>query len=232
MSILTVKELSGKQNIEQRLKDISKNISFSVALSSGIAYKKKMESFYKIIAKELKELIDSGLLSNLSLYKFHNHYLRVISQNMNICFLKNNIFNQEVKLSTEKWLDQSLVYLENQELPKFLSSKEKEELMKSVDSDLESIIIRNYSRQELNSDRYMLTLNEEDKVILLRIFRKYNYYDISVRKYIEMMASNYSYEIDSSLENKQLKIAYNNYILELGSYISKEIENYLNKGII
>lgn len=232
MSILTIKELTAKQTIEQKLKDISKNISFAVALSSGMAYKNKMESFYKIIAKELKELIDSGLLQSLSLYKFHNHYLRFTLQNRSLCFLKNNIFIQEEKLSVDNWLNQRLVYLENQELPAFLSAKEKEELIQLVDSDLESIIIRNYSRQELNSDKYLLTLNEGDKPILLRIFRKYNYYDINVRKYIEIMASNFDYSVGSNLENQKIKTTYNNYILELGAYISKEIDDYLNKGII
>ncbi len=232
MSILEVKELSAKQTIEQKLKDISKNISFAVALSSGIVYKSKMESFYKVIARELKELIDSGLLQSLTLYKFHNHYLRVTLQNKSICFLKNNIFTQEEKLNVDNWLDQRLVYLENQELPAFLSTKEKEELIQLVDSDLESIIIRNYSRQELNSDKYLLTLNEEDKAILLRIFRKYNYYDISVKKYIEIMASNFDYSIESNVENQKIKTTYNNYILELGAYISREIDDYLNKGII
>ncbi|MCI8347412.1 MAG: hypothetical protein HFJ12_05670 [Bacilli bacterium] len=232
MSILTIKELSAKQTIEKRLKDISKNISFAVALSSGMIYKSKMECFYKIIAKELKELIDSGLLQSLTLYKFHNHYLRVTLQNKSLCFLKNNIFTQEEKLSVDNWLDQRFVYLENQELPDFLSTKEKEELIQLVDGDLEAIIIRNYSRQELNSDKYLLTLNNGDKPVLLRIFRKYNYYDINVRKYIEIMASNFDYSIESNLENKQMKTTYNNYILELGSYISREIDDYLNKGII
>lgn len=229
MGILSLKELSAKQNTEQRLKDIAKNLLFSVALSSGLAHKEKIPSFSKIIAKELKELIDSGLLKQLSFYKFHNHYVRVTTQNKSVCFLKNNILNKESKITLERFLEQKLVYLENHELPKYLSAKEKEELIRSVDDDLESIIIRNYSRQELNSDRYVLTLNENDKDVLLRIFRKYNYYDINVRKYIEIMASNYDYEIQSEFENKRLKNAYNNYILEIGLYISKEIENYLNQ---
>lgn len=229
MGILSLKELSTKQNTEQRLKDISKNLLFSVALSSGLAHKEKLPSFSKIIAKELKELIDSGLLNHLSLYKFHHHYMRVTTQNKSVCFLKNNIIDRKSRITVDRFLEQKLVYLENHELPKYLPSKEKEELIRSVDDDLEDIIIRNYSRQELNSDRYLLTLNENDKDILLRIFRKYNYYDINVRKYIEIMASNYDYEIQSELENKKLKNAYNNYILEIGLYISKEIENYLKK---
>lgn len=232
MSILEIKELTGKQTIEHKLKDISKNISLAVALSSGMAYKSKMESFYKMIAKELKELIDSGLLQSLTLCKFHNHYLRATLENKSLCFLKNNIFTQDEKLSVDNWLDQRLVYLENQELPNFLSAKEKEKLIQLVDNDLETIIIKNYSRQELNSDKYLLTLNEEDKAILLRIFRKYNYYDISVKKYIEIMASNFDYSIESNVENQKIKTTYNNYILELGAYISREIDDYLNKGII
>lgn len=232
MSILSIQELSKKQDSEKRLRDISKNLSFSVALSSGMAYKDKMESFYKVIAKEINELIDSDLLDHLTLYKFHNQYLRVHVQNQNLCFLKNNMIVKESRLTTEDWLDQKLVYLENQELPTTLSSREKSELMASVDQDLEAIIIRNYSRQELNSDRYLLTLREEDRVILSRIFRKYHYYDINVRKYIEIMASNYFYEMSTEEENKQLKIAYNNYILELGLFLANEIDNYLNQGVI
>ena len=73
----------------------------------------------------------------------------------------------------------------------------------------------------------MLTLNEKDKEILLRIFRRYNYYDINVRKYINVMSNDYDYDL-TEFENKLLKTTYNNYILELGVYISKEIKNYLN----
>lgn len=226
---MQLKELTAKQDIDQRLKDISKNLLFSVALSSGgMAYKDEMKSFYKIIAKELKELIDNDLLKNINLYKFHNNYIRVNSQNTNICFLKNNIFNKDCKITIDRWLEQKLVYLEDNILPEFLTNKEKEVLINAVDDDLESIIYRNYSRQELNKERFILTLNESDKEVLLRIFKKYNYYDINVRKYIEILSDDYNYNFNSYFENKKLKDAYNNYILEIGLMISKEIESYLN----
>ena len=176
---------------------------------------------------ELKEIIDSGLLNNVSLYKFKNQYMRVTTENTSVCFLKNNIINNEYKIPFTSFLEQKLVYLENHELPKYLTTKEKNELINLVDDDLEEIIIRNYNRQELNSDRYMLTLNEKDKEILLRIFRRYNYYDINVRKYINVMSNDYDYDL-TEFENKLLKTTYNSYILELGVYISKEIKNYLN----
>lgn len=228
MGIAQLKELTSKQDINKRLKDISKNLLFSVALSSGKAYKEEMKSFNKIIAKELKELIDNNLLENIPLYKFNMCYVRVNTQNMNVCFLKNNMFEKKCRITLNRWLDQKLVYLEEKKLPEFLTNEEKYNLINTVDEDLEPIIYRNYSRQELNRERYVLTLNEPDKDVLIRIFNKYNYYDITVRKYIDIMANNYDYDISEYLINKKLKYAYNNYILELGLQISKEIEYYLN----
>lgn len=227
MNILSLNELSSKQSVEKKLSDISNNLMLAVALASGNANGKKFKSFYKVIAMELKEIIDSGLLNNVSLYKFKNQYMRVTTENTSVCFLKNNIINNECKIPFNSFLEQKLVYLEDHELPKHLTTKEKNELINLVDDDLEEIIIRNYNRQELNSDRYMLTLNEKDKEILLRIFRRYNYYDINVRKYINVMSNDYDYDL-TEFENKLLKTTYNNYILELGVYISKEIKNYLN----
>ena len=41
------------------------------------------------------------------------------------------------------------------------------------------------------------------------------------------MSNDYDYDL-TEFESKLLKTTYNNYILELGVYISKEIKNYLN----
>lgn len=231
MNIMELKEISSEKSNLSRLEDISKNLALSVSLASGLAWKDKVKSFYQVIASNLLDIANNKILDT-ELSKISNGYYRVKIDNEVICFNKSNMFLlEEEKIDFNMFFEQKLLYLENQELPMFLTSSEKNYVTKGKDEDIIRLLNRNYNRQELNSDRYFLTLVNEDKDKLLEVLINSNYFAITVRQYLELIATGkYDYDIenieDSSI--KTFKSIYNNYILELGAYFAKVIDSYID----
>lgn len=226
-----IKEIYTNQNKNDKLEDIYKTLSISCSLANGMVWKEKTKSFYKTIAREIKDVLDNNLLENVSFKKFRNKYLRINVESNSLIFLKNNIFDIESeKLNQKDWVNQRLVIIEKPELPMYLTSKEKEEMFKTLSDDERDILNANYNRQELNSDRFVQSIIEEDKDKLLDILNRFNYFDITVSEYINLIADgNYEYRNKTDSKNIEIfKNTFNNYILELGAYIANEIENYLS----
>ncbi len=226
-----IKEIYTNQNKNDKLEDIYKTLSISCSLANGMVWKEKTKSFYKTIAREIKDVLDNNLLENVSFKKFRNKYLRINVESNSLIFLKNNIFDIESeKLNQKDWVNQRLVIIEKPELPMYLTSKEKEEMFKTLSDDERDILNANYNRQELNSDRFVQSIIEEDKDKLLDILNRFNYFDITVSEYINLIADgNYEYRNKTDSKNIEIfKNTFNNYILELGAYVANEIENYLS----
>ena len=226
-----IKEIYTNQNKNDKLEDIYKTLSISCSLANGMVWKEKTKSFYKTIAREIKDVLDNNLLENVSFKKFRNKYLRINVESNSLIFLKNNIFDIESeKLNQKDWVNQRLVIIEKPELPMYLTSKEKEEMFKTLSDDERYILNANYNRQELNSDRFVQSIIEEDKDKLLDILNRFNYFDITVSEYINLIADgNYEYRNKTDSKNIEIfKNTFNNYILELGAYVANEIENYLS----
>lgn len=230
MTCNEIKEISEKLNFKDRIKDIQQILSISASLAHGMVWKEKTKSFYQIMAKVLKEVFDENLLDGYPLKKFRNEYKKINSQGENILFQRNNLFTlSDEKLDQEEWLNQKLVMIEQRKLPNDLTSKDKEKIFKNLGSDDIELINRNYNRQELNSDRFMLSLIEEEKEQLLNLLDKYGYYSITVKEYIDRLSKG-DYDYNNKYNDKMEKLfkeTFNNYILELSVYIANEIEDYL-----
>lgn len=225
-----IKEVYSNLDFKNKMKDIQQVLSISISLANGMVWKEKTKSFYTVIAKELKQVFHNDLLEGCQFKKFKDQYLRVSTSGEDIIFQKNNLFEQSNKrLEKKEWLNQKLLIIENKKLPEYLRSKDKEKIFKNLGSDDIELINRNYNRQELNSDKFALNLIEEDKERITYLLDKYGYYSISVEEYINLLSTgnyNYHYISDNQLE-KRFKDTFNNYILELGVYIAKELEDYL-----
>lgn len=230
---LKVKEIQQKQDDITRLKDLYQVLSISISLANGMVWKDKTKSFYEVIAKEIKAFFEENLIKNLELQKFKNEYLKITIDNKSLIFLKNNLFRTEDKkyLNQEEWLKQRLVFLEKKELPSYLEEKEKYKMLNDLDDRERKILNDNYNRQELNSNKFSLNLIEKDKIDLINILTKYNCFSITVEEYIDMLVQGkYDYNnLSDDYIIKVFKNTYNNYILEIGAYIAKCIENYLNE---
>ncbi len=226
-----IREIYTNQNKKDMLEDIYKTISISVSLANGMVWKEKTKSFYKTIAREIKDVLDNDLLEDINLKSFKNKYLRINIEDNSLIFLKNDIIDELSEgLNQKDWLNQRLVIIENPELPLYLTSKEKEEMFKGLTDEERDILNENYSRQELNSDKFAQSLNEEDKAKVLEILNKFNYFDVTVEEYLNLVSDG-SYEYRTNSHSKNIKIfknTFNNYVLELGAYIASEIEKYLN----
>ena len=72
-----IKEIYTNQNKNDKLEDIYKTLSISCSLANGMVWKEKTKSFYKTIAREIKDVLDNNLLENVSFKKFRNKYLRI-----------------------------------------------------------------------------------------------------------------------------------------------------------
>ncbi len=226
-----IREIYTNQNKKDMLEDIYKTISISVSLANGMVWKEKTKSFYKTIAREIKDVLDNNLLEDISLKRFKNKYLRINIEGNSLIFLKNNIIDEVSEgLNQKDWLNQRLVIIENPELPLYLTSREKEEMFKSLSAEERDILNENYNRQELNSDKFVQSINEEDREKVLEILNKFNYFDVTVEEYLNLISEgNYEYRTNSHSKNiKIFKNTVNNYVLELGAYITNEIEKYLN----
>lgn len=215
-----------------KLKDKQINLSIAVSLASGLAWKDKVLSFYEIIAKELLEIFDNHLLDDFVLDKFNTNYIRISIKDKTIYFNRNNLFlNTYEEMNIIKWLQQELVILENKELPLYLTSSEKEDLFKTMTEEEIHLVNRNYNRQELNSDRYMLNLIKEDETKLINTLTKADYFSLSIYEYIKLMATGeYSFKTTSNDKGMvYFNKVYNEYILELGAYIAKKLEIYIKQ---
>lgn len=230
MRIIEVDEISVEKDKTKRLEDIRKNILLSVSLAGGLVWKEKVFSFYETIARELLELFDNDLLENVSLNKCNNNFKRAYIKDKSIMYNQNNLFlNAVEKMNIESWLKQTLLYIDNKVLPSYLTTSEKEKLFSKLETTDIYLINQNYNRQELNGDKYFLN-KKDDNIELLNILDKAGYYNMSIQEYIMLVATGkYSYEV-KDITNKNFKITYNNYILEIGTYLAKEIENYLKKS--
>ena len=230
MQVTDIKDISINKTKLDKLKDKKEILAISVALASGLAFKDKLFSFYEVIAKELLEIFDSGLLEEMELYKFNDNYIKMQIEEKTIYFNKNNLFlNTYELISINEFLNQDLIILENKNLPLFLTSFEKEELFKNLNQDEIRLINKNYNKQELNSNKYILNLSSEDEIRLINVLTKANYFSISIYNYIKSIATG-KYLIGSDSKDYKLKYfknTYDNYILELGIYISNTIERYL-----
>ena len=230
MQVTDIKDISINKTKLDKLKDKKEILAISVALASGLAFKDKLFSFYEVIAKELLEIFDSGLLEKMELYKFNDNYIKMQIEEKTIYFNKNNLFlNTYELISVNEFLNQDLIILENKNLPPFLTSFEKEDLFKDLNGDEIRLINKNYNKQELNSNKYILNLSSEDEIRLINVLTKANYFSISIYNYIKSIATG-KYLIGSDSKDYRLKYfknTYDNYILELGIYISNTIERYL-----
>lgn len=229
MQVTDIKDISISKAKIDKLRDKKEILAISVALASGLAYKNKLLSFHEVIAKELLEIFDDKLLDDMELYKFNDNYIKMNIENRNIYFNKNNMFlNTYQVIDTDEFLNQDLIILENKELPKFLTSEEKEDLFRELSEEEINLINRNYNKQELNSNKYILNLSD-DGVRLINVLTKANYFSLSIYTYVKSIASgNYLIGCDNNNEKvKYLKNTYDNYILEIGIYISNTIERYL-----
>ncbi len=230
MQVTDIKDISINKTKLDKLKDKKEILAISVALASGLAFKDKLFSFYEVIAKELLEIFDSGLLEEMELYKFNDNYIKMQIEEKTIYFNKNNLFlNTYELISVNEFLNQDLIILENKNLPPFLTSFEKEDLFKDLNGDEIRLINKNYNKQELNSNKYILNLSSEDEIRLINVLTKANYFSISIYNYIKSIATG-KYLIGSDSKDYRLKYfknTYDNYILELGIYISNTIERYL-----
>ena len=206
-----IKEIYTNQNKNDKLEDIYKTLSISCSLANGMVWKEKTKSFYKTIAREIKDVLDNNLLENVSFKKFRNKYLRINVESNSLIFLKNNIFDIESeKLNQKDWVNQRLVIIEKPELPMYLTSKEKEEMFKTLSDDERDILNANYNRQELNSDRFVQSIIEEDKDKLLDILNRFNYFDITVSEYINLIADG-NYEYRNKTDSKNIEIFKNTF---------------------
>lgn len=227
MRITEVEEISLEKDLKQRLEDKRKNISLAVALAGGLVWREKVESFHEVIAKELLEIFNDNLLDNLELNEFNKDYKRTYIKDKTIMYNRNNLFrNTYKKLDISKWLDQVLLYIDNKAIPDYLTVSEKEKIESIVDEDEIYIINQYYSNQELNKNRYLKDNTVEHKKVL-NILDKAGYFNLTIYEYIKIIATGkYGYKY-KYIVNKFFKITYNNYILEIGSYIAKEIESYI-----
>lgn len=230
MQVTDIKDISISKTKLDKLNDKREVLAITVALASGLAFKKKLYSFHEIIAKQLLEIFDGNLLDGMELNKFNSNYIKLMIENKAVYFNKNNLFLSTYEtISIREFLDQDLIILENKNLPDFLTSKEKEELFKNLSEDEIRLINKNYNKQELNSNRFMLNLFIEDEINLINILTKANYFSISIYTYIKSMATG-NYLIGSDNKDSRIKYfknTYDNYILEIGIYISNVIEKYL-----
>lgn len=224
MRILDVDEISVEKEQVKRLEDIRKNILLSTALAGGLVWKEKVYSFYSVIARELLDLFDNKLLEDLKLCKCNINFKRVYIKDKSIMYNQTNLFlNSVTKLDIGNWLNQALLYIDNKTLPSFLTTSEKEKLFSKLDTSEIQLVNQNYNRQELNGDKYFLQNNVEN-IELLNILDKAGYFNMTIYEYLKIIATGkYDYDI-KDITNKSFKMTYNQYILEIGSYIAKEIE--------
>lgn len=219
MSKLDLEIINNKSNSDY-LKDISNNLK----MLSYFAYDKKQESLYQSVAKEIISLMNNDYFMSLHLKKIKENYYRINSNDKSYLFVKGNIFS-EVLIKADEFFEQKLVKLENYELPPVLTEEEKQNIIHTYE-DSKTLINKNYSRQELNSTDFNLTLDTNDLNKLFDIFDKMKYYGLTIREYIELVADNYDYKNDyEDNKMKLFKNTFNNYIVELGLYLSKVIED-------
>lgn len=224
MRILDVDEISVEKEETKKLEDIRKNILLSIALAGGLVWKEKVFSFYSVIARELLDLFDNELLEDIELCKCNINFKRIYIKDKSIMYNQTNLFlNAVTKLDIPNWLNQTLLYIDNKTLPSFLTTREKEKLFSKLDTSEIHIVNQNYNRQELNGDKYFLQNNTEN-IELLNILDKAGYFNMTIYEYIKLVATGkYDYNV-KDMTNTNFKTTYNNYILEIGSYIAKEIE--------
>lgn len=234
MEITEFQNFSKEKDKKELLLDKKNNISLAISLASGLAWKDKVESFHEVIAKELLELFDNNLLDDIKLDKIVSDYLVIEIEDKRIFFRKNNLFlNSFTKLDAKSFLMQDLIYKEKKYLPEHLSVKEKKEMFEKITEEEKEIINRNYNKQELNQDKYLLKLKEEDIESLIAILTKANYFSLDIYnylKYISLGKYKISVNDNGNYDIKQLKITYNNYILELGAMVANKIEEYLKNN--
>ena len=230
MKVVDIKEISLKKDKLSCLKDKKNILTISVSIASGLAWKDKLFSFYEVIAKELLEIFDNNMLEGITLNKINNNYVKIYINDEMIYYNRNNLFlNTYEKLKISDFLKQDLVVIESKKLPQYLTSKEKENLSRYLSKEEMHIINKNYNKQELNSDKFTLDLVSHDERELTNLLTKAKFYSQSIYEYLEVIArGNYDYRINTlDDEISSFKTVYNNYILELGAYVSKVIEEYL-----
>ena len=230
MRITDIKNISIRKDKLDKLKDKKEILAISVALASGLAFKDKLFSFYEVIAKELLEIFDNDLLEDIELNKFNDNYIRIIIDSNSIYFNKSNLFLNTYELVDVKdFLKQNLIIIENKSLPIFLTSDEKLILFKNLSKEEIEVVNRNYNKQELNSNKFLLNLKKEEEIKLINILTKANYFSMSIYDYVKIMATGDN-DFDFDANDKKIKYfqtTYYNYILEIGTYISNIIERYL-----
>lgn len=224
MRILDVDEISVEKEKTKRLEDIRKNILLSTTLAGGLVWKEKVYSFYSVIARELLDLLDNELLEDTKLCKCNVNFKRVYLKDKSIMYNQTNLFlNSVTKLDIPTWMNQTLLYIDNKTLPSFLTTSEKEKMFSKLDTSEIHTINQYYNRQELNGDKYFMQ-NKVENIELLNILDKAGYFNMTIYDYIKLVATGkYDYDV-RDITNSNFKITYNNYILEIGTYLAKEIE--------
>lgn len=232
MRVTDISDISIYKDKISRLKDKQKCLAISVSLAAGLAWKEKVQSFYEIIAKEILEIFDNNMLDGILLDKFNKNYVRISIDDETIYFNRNNLFlNTFEQIEISEWLKQELIILENKNLPKYITSDDKNKLYEVLTQEEIILVNQNYSTQELNSNKYILNLRKCDENKLINILTKGNYYSFSIYEYIKTIATGeYDYKIVSEDKGKiYFKKIYNEYIVELGAYLSKVIEKYIKE---
>lgn len=218
MEIIGINNIFINKDKKEILNDKYKNISLCLSLASGYIWEEKVNSCSKLIAQELLDFFCSDGEKYTYPILTDNFY-RITIDNNKVYFRKNNTFGEE-NLNKDAFLRQKLIFVENHNIPQFLQEEEKEK-MKNLLSIEENIVLNNaYNKQELNTDKYYLD-GTYNKLKLQKILTKAGYYDISVRDYLLNISNN---KIKLKINNKLFQDTYNNYILELGSYVARKIK--------
>lgn len=230
MKVTDIKEISELNDKVKILENKKNIINISVALASGLAWKDKITSFYEVIARELLEIFNENLLEDIGLNEFNQNYIKIQIEDRTIYFNKNNLFLKTYKqINIEEWLSQDLIILENKNLPQYITSIDKEDMSIYLTEEEMNFINENYSKQELNSNKFRLQYNKENEIKLINILTKGNYFSISIYEYIKSIATG-KYKCGTESNDKKItyfKSTFDSYILELGLYISNTIEKYL-----
>ncbi len=218
MEKIGMNDVFTKRDMNSVLCDKYKNISICLSLASGYVWKSRVYSCSRFIAQELLDFFDSDDSGDNYSVLIDNFYRMNLEDNK-LYFRKNNVFGAE-KLNKDLFLNQKLVFFENHKIPLFLFEDEKERMQSLLSTDESIVLNKAYNRQELNGNKYYLdhVYNEFE---LQKILTKTGYYDVTIGNYLQMVAKG---NFELRVNNKLLQDTYNNYILELGSYVAKKIK--------
>jgi hypothetical protein len=222
MGIIGIRDLINEKEEDEKLNDIYMNLSLCVSMASGYVWKEKVNSFSKLIAKELLTFFEEEPLK-LKYPTLTNSFYKICFKDSNLCFRKNNLFKNIETLDKKEFLNQKLMYLDKYQLPPFLTNIEKEQISKKITREEYAILNKNYNRQELNGNRYFLIDRVLEKQQLLAILKKASFFSMTIEEYLTVLAQG-NKDLKLNVNEEIFNNTCNNYILELGAYVAKRIK--------